>query len=52
MKAMTTLRRFFCRHQWRVTRFQALVSGVSYECTKCGKMVQATPAGRKALEEG
>lgn len=31
------LRQFFCRHHWRPTKFQALVPGTSYECTKCGK---------------
>jgi hypothetical protein len=31
------LRQLFCRHTWRLTRFQALVGPNTYECTKCGK---------------
>lgn len=34
------LHQLLCRHKWRVTRFQALVPGVSCECIKCGKIEQ------------
>ncbi len=36
-KLFVRIRQRLCRHEWRVTRFQALVPGTSYECTKCGK---------------
>lgn len=32
------LRSLFCRHEWKVSKFQALVLGTtSYRCAKCGK---------------
>lgn len=30
------IRRRLCRHDWKTTRFQALVPGTGQECTKCG----------------
>ena len=32
------IRQLLCRHEWRLTRSQALVGPPSYECTKCGKI--------------
>lgn len=26
-----------CRHEWKPTKFQALVPGTTVRCTKCGK---------------
>lgn len=37
MRLLTAIRQWFCRHEYRPTKFQALVPGTSYECTKCGK---------------
>lgn len=37
MKIITAIKQKLCRHTWQATRFQALVHGTSYECTKCGK---------------
>ena len=34
---VATIHQWFCRHDWKATRFQALVPGTSYCCTKCGK---------------
>ena len=31
------IRQWFCRHNFEVARFQALVPGTGWECTKCGK---------------
>lgn len=36
-RLLTRLRRLFCRHDWRLTRFQAFVPGWSVECRKCGR---------------
>lgn len=40
---LARIREFFCRHQWKATRFQALVPGRSEACTKCGKQRQVYP---------
>lgn len=37
MRFVTAIRQWFCRHEYRLTKFQALVPGASYQCTKCGK---------------
>lgn len=31
------VRQWFCRHDFKVTKYQALVPGIGWECTKCGK---------------
>lgn len=31
------IRQMLCRHEWRMSRFQALVPGIDWECPKCGK---------------
>lgn len=36
MKFLSLIRQWFCHHEYRLTKFQALVPGHSYECTKCG----------------
>lgn len=38
MNIVTKIRRFFCHHEWRPTKFQALVPSTSFECVKCGKL--------------
>ncbi len=42
MRLISAIRRWLCRHDYRLSRFQALGAGTehgySYECTKCGKM--------------
>lgn len=49
---ISKIRQFFCRHEWRPTKFQALVPVTSYECVKCGKHAYrdwertATPSAR------
>lgn len=30
------IRQMLCRHNWVFSRFQALVPGIDWECTKCG----------------
>jgi hypothetical protein len=39
----TKIRQWFCRHDWKMTRFQALIPGNGYRCTKCGKQEQFYP---------
>lgn len=34
------LRQMICRHDWQVTKFQALVPGTGRECKKCGKQTR------------
>ncbi len=34
---LTKLRQMICRHEWRMSKFQALVPGIDQICTKCGK---------------
>lgn len=31
------IRQLLCRHEYRPTKYQALVPGTSYECVKCKK---------------
>jgi hypothetical protein len=38
MNIFARIRHWLCDHEWRPTRFQALVPGASYECVKCGKI--------------
>jgi hypothetical protein len=39
------LRQFLCSHEWKATRFQALVPGLGQQCTKCGKQRQVYYVG-------
>ncbi|KII16298.1 hypothetical protein [Phaeobacter sp. S60] len=36
-RALRKLKPMICSHDWRATKFQALVPGIGQECTKCGK---------------
>ena len=38
MRLLIAIRQWFCRHEYRPTKFQALVPGTRYKCTKCGRM--------------
>lgn len=38
MRIFTAIRQWLCRHEYRPTKFQALVPVTSYECTKCGRV--------------
>ena len=33
------IRNWLCRHNYRPSKFQPLVPGTSYECSKCGKII-------------
>jgi|LULO01.1.fsa_nt_gb hypothetical protein len=37
MRVIKHIRKLLCQHSWRISRFQALIGGTSYQCTKCGK---------------
>lgn len=45
MSLFTKIRQRLCRHEWRVSRFQALVPGTSCECVKCGTVEQRYSGG-------
>jgi hypothetical protein len=45
MSLLTKLRQAFCRHEWRLTIFQALVGDSTVQCVKCGRMEK-----RRALD--
>ena len=31
------IRQKMCRHEWQPSKYQALIPGADYFCTKCGK---------------
>ncbi|MFV1535247.1 hypothetical protein VWX96_17060 [Phaeobacter sp. A90a-4f] len=39
-RALRKIKPMICSHDWRATKFQALVPGIGQECTKCGKQRQ------------
>lgn len=43
IKKLRKLRQMLCRHDWKTTKFQALVPGVGQQCTKCGAQRQIYP---------
>lgn len=42
LDAFIVVKQYLCRHDWRPTKFQALVGGRSYRCSKCGKQAKST----------
>lgn len=50
MSLLIAIRQSLCRHQWKLSRFQALVPGRSVQCVKCGKHEQTCEAIR-VIEE-
>jgi hypothetical protein len=51
MNLLIKIRQRLCRHQWKLSRFQALVPGRSVTCVKCGKHEQTCDAIR-VIKEG
>lgn len=51
MAFLLMIRQAICRHEWGVTKFQALVPGTSYRCGKCSKIEQRL-ARSKPTKEG
>lgn len=46
------LKQLLCRHEYRLSRFQALGSMGDYECTKCRKMVYDCARPRPNIRSG